>query len=313
MAMLSGPDALTSVIGLLPEAVREVHRLGGPGRPWFVRYGSREGVLRCSDPSRFRALQFTPELALASIRWLHGFLRDLAIGGFSAPEPIADLHGQSIATVDGSIWELVSFLPGLPMHWSEDEIEQAGRLLARFHESSLAAPARAQRPGSLPVELCRPVQQEARQLRSRLENELADIEHESATRGVVHGDATQSNVVIAADRTYRLVDYALAYHEVLLFDVGSALWRNGRSSPDAVTYDPRRVAIFVRGYAAVRSLAPIDARAIVVYMKCRGLQLQHRLELRQGRDSTIIQRLLSIDAQQSELERAIAEDLFGRR
>lgn len=312
MILLDTPNELTPVLALLPEAPSELRQLAGPGRPWFVRYGSREAVLRCNEPNRFRAFHFSPVLALASIRWLHEFLGDLAIGGFKAPEPVNDLGGQSIAVVEGMIWELLSFVPGRPMGWSDDEIREAGGLLARFHNASLAAPPRSQRPGSFPVELCHPKTAEATELRSRFATELADIDHESARRGVVHGDATQSNVVVADGRTFHLVDYALAYQEVLLFDVGSALWRNGRSSPDAITFDPRRVADFVAGYAEVRALTPDASHAIVVYMKGRGLQLQHRLELRGGSDDTVMQRLQSIDRLQIELEQAVSEVLRDR-
>lgn len=312
MTLLDVPNELTSVVALLPWTPDELRQLGGPGRPGFVRYGSREAVLRCNESARFRAFHFSPELALASIRWLHEFLGDLAIGGFTAPAPVSDLGGQSIAVVDGTIWELLSFVPGGPMGWTDAEFREAGGLLARFHNASLATPPRSQRPGSLTVELSHPMAVEARELRSRFEAELADIDDEPARRGVVHGDATQSNVVVADGRAFHLVDYALAYQEVLLFDVGSALWRNGRSSPDAITYDPRRVANFVSGYAEVRALTPDASHAVVVYMKGRGLQLQHRLELRGGRDDTVMQRLQSIDRQQIQLERAISEALRDR-
>ncbi len=312
MALLDIPNELRAAVALLPCAPGELHPLAGPGRPWFVRYGSREAVLRCNEPARFRAFHFSPDLALASIRWLHEFLADLAIGGFTAPAPVSDLGGQSIAVVDGTIWELLSFVPGRPMGWTDSEIREAGGLLAGFHNASVAAPPRAQRPGSLTVEHSDPMAVEARELRLRFETELADVDHETARRGVVHGDATQSNVVVAEGPAFHLVDYALAYQEVLLFDVGSALWRNGRSSPDAITYDARRVATFVSGYAEVRALMPDAGHAVVVYMKGRGLQLQHRLELRGGRDDTVIQRLQSIDRQQIQLERAISEALRDR-
>ena len=63
---------------------------------------------------------------------------------------------------------------------------------------------------------------------------------------------------------------------------------------------------FVRGYAAIRPLPTVSGRAIVAYMQGRGLQLQHRLELRRGSDPTVMQRLLSIHAQQNELREAAA-------
>ena len=58
---------------------------------------------------------------------------------------------------------------------------------------------------------------------------------------------------------------------------------------------------------------PSAARAIVVYMKGRGLQLQVRLELRKGSDETVIQRLRSIEAHQVELEAAITAALGDPR
>jgi len=156
-------------------------------------------------------------------------------------------------------------------------------------------PPGPQRQGPHPLAECRPSHPAARPVQIAFERELEDNGHHLAPRAVIHGDATQSNVVIDDRGTFRLVNFALAYDEALLADVGSALWRNARSSPDALTYDPARAARFV-GYAWVRPIAPVAGRAIVVYMKGRGLQLQRRLELRQGTDETVIQRLLATQA-----------------
>jgi Ser/Thr protein kinase RdoA (MazF antagonist) len=246
----------------------------------------------------------SPELARDSIDWLHEFLRDLAAAGFVAPAPVAELRGESVVVVDGVVWELLSFVPGEPMGWSDAEIYEAGRTLARFHECSAAVPRRPQRPGSLRLDESRPTHPDAQQIRAHVLRELLEIDAESAPRGVIHGDATQSNVVIEKRGPFHLVDFALAYEDALLADVGSALWRNGRTDPDAVRYEPARVTRFVRGYAAIRPLPTVSARAIVAYMQGRGLQLQHRLELRRGSDPTVMQRLLSIHAQQNELREA---------
>jgi Ser/Thr protein kinase RdoA (MazF antagonist) len=180
-----------------------------------------------------------------------------------------------------------------------------------LHQTSLTLPLRLQRPGAQPLIECRPSHPAAREVRVAFERDLREIGHDSGPRGVIHGDATQSNVVIDDRGEHRLVDFAIAYQDALLADVGSALWRNGRAGPDAVTYDPARTATYVRGYATVRPLLPEAGRAIVVYMKGRGLQLQSRLELRRGTDETVIQRLLSIEAQQAELQTAITVALNG--
>lgn len=309
------PADLQAISDLLPAPVSDVEQLGGPGRPWRVRYGGSHAVLRRNDPGRFRSFGQSDELALASITWLHDVLRDLAEVGFVAPAPITDLRGRSIAIVDNAIWELLSYVPGRSMGWTDDEMHSAGALLATLHDSSLALAPRPQRPGSHPLNDCRPSHPDARAVRIAFERELEDIGHDGATRAVIHGDATQSNVVIDDRGAYRLVDFALAYSEALLADLGSALWRNGRSGPDAVTYDPARAARFVQGYATIRPLAPSAGRAIVIYMKGRGLQLQQRLEMRHGTDETVLQRLLAINIQQRELQAAITtalDDLMAR-
>jgi Ser/Thr protein kinase RdoA (MazF antagonist) len=297
------PPELDAVLRLLPAPASEVRQLGGPGRPWSVRYGSNRAVLRWNDPERYRRFGYSTELALASIDWLHTFLGDLAAGGYLAPRPVADFDGQSRTIVGGAIWELLSHVPGGPMGWTDDEMREAGAQLARFHDASLGVAARSQRPGSMPLAECRPSDPQAGAVREEFERGL--LEFGSMPRGVIHGDATQANVVIGDDGAFHLVDFALAYQEVLYADIGSALWRNGRSSPEALTYDAGRVTRFVRGYHAVRPLDPATARGIVSCMIGRGLQLQQRLELRGGTDDTVMERLLAIHGARAELTAGI--------
>lgn len=299
----SVPNALRRVLDLLPAAVHEVRGLRGPAGPWLIRYGFGEAVLRWGDPVQHARLGFTPALALASMTWLHEFLGDLAATGHVAPAPVKDLGRQSLVVVDDAIWELLTFVPGRQMVW-ENSVYDAGRALAQFHVSSVGLPSRPQRPGALPFDTCRPVHPSAPA--AEVQRELEEIGYSSAERCVIHGDATFGNVVIAEDGTWRLIDFAIAFQDVPLADIACALWRTGRTADAATSFDPARAAEFVRGYATVRPLQPDDARAIVVYLKARGLQLQHRAELRGWRtDETVIQRLLALRAQQGELERAI--------
>ena len=291
------------LLDLLPQPADEVVQLGGPYRPWLVRYGGRAAIIRASDLERLRRLGFSADLAMSSIEWLHDFLRDLSGTGFAAPAPVDDLRGTSVVSADGAIWELLTFVPGRSVDWVECAMRRAGDLLARFHDASLRTRPRPQRPGALPMSDCRPLDPRAATARTQLEAELAGIR--AGLRGVVHGDATQANVVLDGD-DYRLVDFALGYEESLVFDIAAALWRNGRADPNSVTYDPRRVETFVRGYHDVRRLDANDDRRIVACMMARGLQLQQRLELRGGVDDTVMQRLMSIERQQSDLREAIA-------
>jgi Ser/Thr protein kinase RdoA (MazF antagonist) len=288
---------------MLPAPVAELRQQGGPGRPWFLRYGDRSAVLRKSDGERLRLLGLTPPIAVRSTVWLHEFLGDLASVGFLAPTPVADLKGSTFSVTRGDIWELLTFVPGEPMSWSVGELDAAGRLLARYHLASLQTPAREQRPGALPIVSSVPAHVEAREIRSLVEVELRELDYAGLPHGVIHGDATQSNVVVDHG-DHHLVDFALSYREALIFDIGSALWRNGRVSPDAVAYEPSRVAPFVRGYCESRALTVREARAIVTCMLGRGLQLQRRLELRHGEDPTVMSRLMAIYGQRSDLERA---------
>jgi Ser/Thr protein kinase RdoA (MazF antagonist) len=300
---------LAAVLRLLPAPVRDTTQLGGAGRPWSIGYGAKQAILRWNDASRWHAFGFTDEEAVASIEWLHALLRDLASVGFNAPRPMDDLDGRSIAIVKGGIWELLSRVPGRQMGWSDSEIRESGSLLARFHEVALKLPTRPQRPGAQPFVACEPALPMARTVRAAFEREIAALDPAHAIRGVIHGDATQSNVVVGDDGSFRFVDFALAYQEHLYGDIGSALWRNGRSSADALTYDPSRAARFVRGYHAVRPLAPGAASAIVTFMKGRGLQLQRRLELQNGQDDSVIQRLLAVDAAGARIVDAIEKAL----
>lgn len=299
------PAALEPVLALLPDPVTDLRQqLPGVGRPWLIRYAGHQRVLRSSDPRRFKRSAFSPEVALASIEWLHEFLRDLAVTGFVAPAPAADLGGGSIAVLDGVIWELLTFVPGAPIGWTDAEMIGAGRALARFHEASAAVPRRAQRPGSAPLRESRPEHPDAGPVAAYVEAALAVSAGPPPL--VIHGDATQANMVVDAG-TFHLVDFALAYREAPLGDVGSALWRNARSEPDSSGYEPRRVALFVGGYASVRPQPAAAGQAIVTYMLARGLQLQHRLELRGADDPTILQRLHAIHRLKDALDEAATD------
>jgi len=292
---LAGPDAAPNAAAV---GVAIKHR------PWVVDYGPTRAVLRRSDPGRFRAQHLSPAEALESVEWLHSFLRDLRAVGFVAPLPSTDLDGRSVAIAEGAIWELLSYVPGVPIGRSEDELLAAGALLARFHLATLRCPSRRQRPGALPVAECRPIHPEARSMRVRFDRALTAAGHHRAPHAVIHGDATDANVIRDANGAYHLIDYAVAQIDALLFDVGSALWRNARPDVHRSEYDADRVELFVRGYSAVRPLTTTDARAVVMYMQGRGLQLQRRLELRGGRDDSVMERLLNIAALDEKLTSA---------
>lgn len=295
---------LEKIAKLLPDPLEDASQVA-PRRPWIIRYGSRTAVLRATDLDAVRPLGFTQDMLHASLKWLHDLLSDLHSAGFVAPTPLAELGGQSIVAIDGTMWELLTFVPGRPMGWSDHEMERAGRQLARLHEALARLPAREQRPGALPIESCRPLDPTARRIQLAVLSDLADLGYERGPQTVIHGDATQANVVVDGE-DFAFVDYTIAYIESDRFDVASALWRNGRVEANAVRYDVRRASVYVAGYSRERRLDPSDAGVIVALMKARGIQLQHRLELRKGADETVLQRLVAIADQSAELVDAIA-------
>jgi len=299
------PPGLDDVLALLASQVDEIVQLGEARRPWRVRYQGRVATLRRNDVAHFARLGFTPELLAASLSWLHRTLTDLASAGFLAPAPIRDLRGASIAAVDGAVWELLSYVPGEPMPWDGGDLRAAGRLLADLHRASTKLPAREQRPLPLPYMAAAPAHADAARIRAAISEELHQIDA-ATEHGVIHGDATQANVV-SDHGDLHLVDFALAHRGALLFDVGSALWRNARTDPASNEYEPARAAAFVAGYASRRPLVPGDAHTIVLYMRARGAQIQHRLELRDGTDPTVVSRLLAVDRQCKMLEDAMSD------
>lgn len=243
-------------------------------------------------------------MARAAVDWLHEFLSALTGTGFDAPKPVRDLDGSSIAVVDGAIWELLTHVPGRQMSWDAD-LREAGRALAYLHVASLALPPRPQRPGAMPFETCRPA--DPRVPVAEIQRELAQISTGSSTQCVIHGDPTFNNMVVGPDGTWGLIDFTIAFQASPLADIACGLWRTGRVGPDALTYDPGRIAAFVAGYSSVRPLGADAARAIPVYLSARGLQLRERHE-RQGRSDETVR---AIRAERPAIEEAIREALSG--
>ena len=107
---------------------------------------------------RFPPRRYPPEANFAHVAWLHRFLDRLATTGFPAPRPLRVLNDDSMAIVDGAIWEVLSYVPGRALMWDPAvPVESAGSLLARFHQASLAISPADQRPGALPLDECHPL------------------------------------------------------------------------------------------------------------------------------------------------------------
>jgi aminoglycoside phosphotransferase (APT) family kinase protein len=109
-------------------------------------------------------------------------------------------------------------------------LESAGALLARFHEASLVVSVPVQRPEALPMEACRP--QSHPEIAEEFQRALADLGHHSATRCVVHGDCTVTNILVDehAKSAAALIDFTLAHLGPPESDISFALWVNAEPS-----------------------------------------------------------------------------------
>jgi Ser/Thr protein kinase RdoA (MazF antagonist) len=264
------------------------------------------------------------------VDWEHTFLRRLAATGFPAPRPLDAFAGRSWLATSGEVWGLVSYLPGRTLEWSpRPGLTEVGALLARYHNASAGVRMEAPRPSRVPLARLAAAAGDVPEARlraalggtagarlfrehvERVQHELAALGHAAAPRLVIHGDPTVSNVVVDGDppAVIGLIDFASAYHEAPLADVGFGLWRSGRPAPAAVAADPARVGRLVAGYHGVR---PLDARtgpaAVCAYLRARGLQyILHHLG---GEDLTLpLRRVAALEAGQPALEAALAAAL----
>ena len=198
------------------------------------------------------------------------------------------MEGNSSATVVGSIWEAVTYLPGVAIGWSrQPTLRDVGRLLAEFHAAAGAIAPSGQRPLCTPVEtvggLVAPagetLDSETQRFLSTSADDLARdldaIGHRDTRAVVIHGDFTAHNVVAAGRprAPVGIIDFANTYLEAPLADISFGLWRSGRTAQTADSFDPQRIASLVGGYSSVRPLDPGHAATIVVYLKARGMQI----------------------------------------
>jgi Ser/Thr protein kinase RdoA (MazF antagonist) len=282
-------DAGLKVLATLPQP--------RDGRAWLVDWRQEQGLLRQ------RMLADDDGWTTEDVGWLHGFLGRLAFTGFRAPRPLPAFGGRSWAIRAGSLWQLVTFLPGEVVGWSPaPSMAEIGALLGQYHEAAAALEPTAQRPSAVPladvsailvsglVEAAGVGPDRAASIRSLAVDLAADLA-EAGPAGpgplVIHGDFTCHNVVAAGAPPVAtgVIDFELAHVESPLADIGYGLWRSGRPHQDADYVDAARVAQFLRGYASVRVVTADQARLIAVYLRGRGLQMIAK-RVRAGRADT---------------------------
>lgn len=264
-----------------------------------MRWQHEDGLLR---ETSLAAADVTVRAA-ADVAWLHDFLGTLALTGFPAPRPLPAFGGRSWTISAGSLWQLVTFLPGQVVGWSRaPSMAGIGALLGRYHVAVSPLEPAVQRPAALPLRdvpaILRSGQVDAagvgahvaariRDLAAQLAEDLTRAADTDAGRLVIHGDFTCHNVLATGTPPVAagVIDFELAHVESPLADVGYALWRSGRPAQDAVDLDPVRVGEFLRGYTSVRSVTADQARLIPGYLRGRGLQMIAK-RVRAGRPDT---------------------------
>jgi Ser/Thr protein kinase RdoA (MazF antagonist) len=240
---------------------------------------------------------------MAEVMWRHAFLARLAGLRFGSPCPLPCFEGRSWTIADGVLWEIVSFLPGRVVGWAAaPPMEEVGALLARYHATVRRIEVTSQRPGALPladvpaillsrqleaVHLGPDLTAIIRRQAEWLARDLDDTSHLAGERVIIHGDFTNHNVIAngTPPRAVGAIDFALAHAETPLADIAYGLWRSGRPRQDADHLDLRRIACFLRGYAAICPVSADEARVIPVYIRGRGLQMIAK-RIRAGRAET---------------------------
>lgn len=264
---------------VLPEEIRP-----RKGRAWLVAWQGTRGVLR-----RLAVPAATAADLAEDVTWLHGFMTRLGRLGFPSPRPLPCFGGTSWIITQGSLWEIVSFMPGHAVGWAAvPPMEEIGALLGRYHVAVQQIQVTSQRPAALPLaqvpplllthqlDAIRPEKAAAiRQLAAQLACDLDNTGHLARDRVVIHGDFTNDNVIAhgTPPAASAVIDFALAHAETPLADIGYGLWRSGRPDELAGRLDLSRVRRFLRGYVSVLPISPDDASVIPLYIRGRGLQM----------------------------------------
>jgi len=284
MVLSLGDGFPPSVARLLGEAATGAVRLSAQRPVWRLPTKTplviRRSAQAITDPTQ----------AAADLNWLHAFLEDLAATRFLAPRPMPVLAGKSWLIDGGYAWQAISYLPGRALMWTPTtELEVVGELLARYRIASASCRMRRQRPSyqSLMSSLALTTLPESAKS-SRLRDEdrrrylsfatevldgLREEGFEKEPPGVIHGDPTVRNIIVAgpAVRIVGLVDFDLAHVDALLADLAYSLYVSARKGSQDMALNLDRFRVIVRGY---RSSFPLDARRIrllVLLVASRGL------------------------------------------
>jgi Ser/Thr protein kinase RdoA (MazF antagonist) len=242
------------------------------------------------------ALRKWPERAVAGrVAGIHDFQRLVAYLGFPVPAPRRSPLGNTVAQIDGALWEVANWLPGAADYWthsSPEKLSAALSILARLHvaterfipkdltwwpESIDASPALRRRGSRLEQLLTQELRVLERCLRQAGSNERLEL----ARQAVVMAERA---ALPLADEAPRWWDERLplgwclrdVWHDHILFtgDAVTGLLDLAALGFDAYAGDIARLLgslvgddrqgwdVGLKAYESIRPLAPAELEAI---------------------------------------------------
>jgi Ser/Thr protein kinase RdoA (MazF antagonist) len=285
---------VTSALEAQVERILETLRAAGSSAAVEGRFGGADAWLLVTGSAHLVLKRGRPEQDEADVTWEHDHLRRLQETGFPAPAPIPAFDGESWTRLGDRIWAALTYLPGRTLASEPDpDMEAAGAFLARYHRAARQVPVKRQRPTAAGLARLRQVTPWDRlraaletteslglyaRLLDDLEAGLRDLQYESLEHLVVHGDATNDNLIVdgAPPRIVGFIDFGSSHLAPWPADIAAALWRSGRGIDTDVGLEPDRVTRFVRGYHRESQIPRNLARAVPLLIQARGLQLISR-------------------------------------
>lgn len=243
----------------------------------YARNG-QESILRVGH-SRRR----TPDLIRGEVDWINylaaggaGVARAVQSQGGALVEEIPDARdGRFLATSfvkaqGGPVWEMGG--------WTDEAIDQYGRLLGRIHALSkdyAVADAAWRRPTwvedqGMIMSLLEPdIAEKYREVMSHLQA----LPQDGESYGMIHQDAHGGNFFIDANGRITLFDFDDCVYGHFAYDLAMVLFYAVTNRDDAAEFAPGFWRRFMRGYAAENNLDPAWQREIPHFMKLREIDL----------------------------------------
>ncbi len=264
----------------LAEAVQADYDLGEIKQCWLFNRGLNDTYMVDSAHGRFVLRVYRNGWRSDSdIAWELGLLRFLNERGLSVSAPVARSDGHcwgEVAAPEGRRQTaLFTFAPGSWPKWSKDAYYRYGRLAARLHTIAdgyeavdprfsldikhlLDAPLASIEPflGSQPDHW-----RYLADLSEQLKASLASLPLPELEWGVCHGDLHNGNLHEATG-DFTLFDFDCGGPGWRAYDLAVFRWAATRRVKRPWTW-------FLQGYRSMRTLAPIDAQAVPIFVMIR--------------------------------------------